>query len=396
MWAGRWEAELGVAELVFALMPLRHSPTVPRLERVLGHIDAREQQAEQLSELLLRFRRQTTRRLQDALATARQTAPGGDAQHQAGEGDEEGLEDILEREEMAVEAGSDLETSMVKEKLYRAVLSFAQDRLPPPPASTDGKEPEGRVGVAVSLSGGVDSMVLAFILAHAVNTTSSAASDPSSRQRGRRPPPPRMDAVVAMHINYGNRGEADAEAAYVRQWCERHRILYTERRMAEAGLQRGVTARDEYEKKTREARYDLYKETIGGGSADPAVAGVHCPGVCVGHHVGDLQENVISNMMKGGTLLDLGGMGESSVVNGVSIWRPLLPFTKEQIYEFAHRYGVPYFKDTTPHWSTRGHLRNELVPLLSSTYLPLKLAQTQLETQVCATCNLCNRSTSNR
>ena len=87
--------------------------------------------------------------------------------------------------------------------------------------------------------------------------------------------------------------------------------------------------------------------------------------------------------------------GESSVVNGVSIWRPLLPFTKEQIYDFAHRYGVPYFKDTTPHWSTRGHLRNELVPLLSSTY-PSTFAQTQLETQVCATCNLCNRSTSNR
>ena len=155
--------------------------------------------------------------------------------------------------------------------------------------------------------------------------------------------------------------------------------------MAEAGLQRGVTARDEYEKKTREARYDLYKETIGGGSADPAVAGVRCPGVCVGHHVGDLQENVISNMMKGGTLLDLGGMGESSVVNGVSIWRPLLPFTKEQIYDFAHRYGVPYFKDTTPHWSTRGHLRNELVPLLSSTYLPSRSLR-----------NLRNRSTSNR
>ena len=57
----RWEAELGVAELVFALMPLRHSPTVPRLERVLGHIDAREQQAEQLSELLLRFRRHCRR-----------------------------------------------------------------------------------------------------------------------------------------------------------------------------------------------------------------------------------------------------------------------------------------------------------------------------------------------
>ena len=35
-----------------------------------------------------------------------------------------------------------------------------------------------------------------------------------------------MLATVAMHINYGNRGEADAEAAFVRAWCERHGILY--------------------------------------------------------------------------------------------------------------------------------------------------------------------------
>ena len=32
------------------------------------------------------------------------------------------------------------------------------------------------------------------------------------------------------------------------------------------------------------------------------------------------------------------------------------------------RYGVPYFKDTTPSWSTRGKLRNQLIPLLIDMY----------------------------
>jgi hypothetical protein len=36
-------------------------------------------------------------------------------------------------------------------------------------------------------------------------------------------------ATVAMHINYGNRGEADAEALYVKEWCARHNIYYGER-----------------------------------------------------------------------------------------------------------------------------------------------------------------------
>ena len=70
----QWEARLGVAELVFALMPLRHSPTPERLQRVLGHLDARDSQNEQLVDLLERFRRQTTRRLADAQAAERKLA----------------------------------------------------------------------------------------------------------------------------------------------------------------------------------------------------------------------------------------------------------------------------------------------------------------------------------
>jgi hypothetical protein len=32
------------------------------------------------------------------------------------------------------------------------------------------------------------------------------------------------------------------------------------------------------------------------------------------------------------------------------------------------RFGVPYFKDTTPSWSTRGKLRSQLMPLLREMY----------------------------
>lgn len=38
------------------------------------------------------------------------------------------------------------------------------------------------------------------------------------------------------------------------------------------------------------------------------------------------------------------------------------------IFDYAHTFGVPYFKDTTPHWSTRGKLRNKLLPLLEEIY----------------------------
>src|SRR5690606_33845019 len=79
---------------------------------------------------------------------------------------------------------------------------------------------------------------------------------------------------------------------------------------------------------------------------------------------------------------------------GVKIWRPLLPYAKDVVFQFAHRYrparssspaacplpppliwlasslarsyGIPYTLDTTPRWSVRGRLRRELQPLLAS------------------------------
>tara|TARA_B110000090_G_C13067651_1_gene325977 strand:- start:23 stop:301 length:279 start_codon:yes stop_codon:yes gene_type:complete len=61
-------------------------------------------------------------------------------------------------------------------------------------------------------------------------------------------------------------------------------------------------------------------------------------------------------------------MESTGTTDGVSIWRPLLGHSKDDIFSFAHDYGVPYFIDTTPSWSTRGKLRNQLVPLLVDMY----------------------------
>jgi hypothetical protein len=91
-------------------------------------------------------------------------------------------------------------------------------------------------------------------------------------------------------------------------------------------------------------------------------------GVLLGHHRGDLRENVISNAHKGCGPLDLSGMTAVSRNDGVTIYRPLLPLEKTSVFDYAHTFGVPYFKDTTPHWSTRGKLRNKLIPLLEEIY----------------------------
>ena len=105
--------------------------------------------------------------------------------------------------------------------------------------------------------------------------------------------------TVAIHINYANRPEAQAESDYIQGWCERLGISWRVHRMDDS-LRRGHTARDVYERESRTQRYDMYRRTI-------EEEGARCPAVLVGHHQGDLQENVISNVMKGSSLLDIGG-----------------------------------------------------------------------------------------
>ena len=74
---------------------------------------------------------------------------------------------------------------------------------------------------------------------------------------------------------------------------------------------RGVTARDEYEKISRNIRYQFYKDCMeetarslgdnGCDKEDSLLANRRTwinSGVMFGHHQGDVQENVISNVMR--------------------------------------------------------------------------------------------------
>lgn len=183
--------------------------------------------------------------------------------------------------------------------------------------------------VIVSLSGGVDSMVILYLLKQ-------------------------IDIEVhALHIDYTNREESFLEREFLEKFCQYIKVPLHIRIL---DFKRNEIDREEYEEATRKIRFTEYKNLI--NKLQDVM------GVILGHHHGDIQENIIFNIMKGRGIYDLTVLKETSIQNDVPILRPLLVHSKEEIYDFAHKINLPYFKNTTPSWSNRGKFREKLLPCL--------------------------------
>lgn len=376
---------------IFALMPLRHASTLATVGAVQESVEAMASLEKEVDDMVRRFRTATNRRmavLQDeARREGRATTveasmenPGGDGGGELQDGEKKLTftdNDILENHAF------DADMSLAGDHpVVKTVVDFLSDVGIDPyfplgtedsstnfqkggkgrhkrkprrshKAQSGGMEPPKTRHVVVSLSGGVDSMVLANVLSYLC----------ADKCRGYQ-----HLNVVSVHVDYGNRPESAQEASFVKRYSEdRLDIPCTVRRINE--VTRGITARDEYEKIARTIRFDLYRAATAAclGEGDEESRGDEV-GIILGHHRGDLRENVLSNAHKGCGPLDLSGMSSVSRNDGVMIYRPLLPLEKDDVFSYAHTFGVPYFLDTTPHWSTRGKLRNKLLPLLEEIY----------------------------
>lgn len=187
--------------------------------------------------------------------------------------------------------------------------------------------------IFISLSGGVDSMVLLDIF---------------SKQEG--------VEVYALHINYNNRDESKEEAEFLVEYCrEKNATLIVH----EMDFKRKDTDRNEYEETSRRMRYELYGKIIEEIGLD---------GVYLGHHDDDVVENIFNNVMKNNHLNDLSVLKPENIINGVKVFRPFVGHFKDVIYDYAFDNKVPYFKDTTPNWSCRGKMRNNIFPQLVDCY----------------------------
>ena len=191
--------------------------------------------------------------------------------------------------------------------------------------SIDGK-------IVISLSGGPDSMVIAYIM------------NKLCKELDRE--------IIAFHLNYNNRDESNIEESVISYFCDSikldlyiHRILHFKRKHIDRSL---------YEITTRNIRFKMYNLLSGN--------------IVLGHIKEDIIENIWTNFANGRDIFKLHKMDNISKIEGVNICRPFLEVEKPDIFKFAKLFNIPYLNNTTPNNSNRGKMRTKFLPMVDAQF----------------------------
>ena len=163
--------------------------------------------------------------------------------------------------------------------------------------------------------------------------------------------------LYIIHINYRNRTESNDECNFIIELANLYNVKFFIHTMP---IIRKNTSREAYERKTNQMRYQFYSDILNFINSKN--------GIYLAHIKDDKIENIFTNIINGRSILDLEVFQYNNIVNGVLIHRPLLNTFKNELFEFADKYNIPYFKNSTPTWARRYKLRFEVFPDLNEKF----------------------------
>lgn len=155
------------------------------------------------------------------------------------------------------------------------------------------------------------------------------------------------------HINYKLRGEdSDLDQKVVQDFCEKNHIKFHLYEVSE----KDKKPEHSIQLWARELRYKFFKEIQEKEKLEFLVTA---------HHLNDQLETFIINLSKAAGINGLSGIP----ANDNNILRPLLHFSKQEIYQFAEENNIEFREDLSNKKSDylRNKIRNEIVPKLLET-----------------------------
>jgi tRNA(Ile)-lysidine synthetase-like protein len=160
-------------------------------------------------------------------------------------------------------------------------------------------------------------------------------------------------------VDYNNREESSHEINFVKEYNKTYGIPNVCSCVSGSRRHDGTIKRSVWEETTQKIRFDLF---------DSIKKEYGEMGVILGHHYDDETENIFGNVLNGRSPLTLSGVNVTSTKFNTIIYRPFMEFRKIHIFDFAHKYKIPYLKDTTPDWCKRGIQRRNIFPLIDKAY----------------------------
>ena len=185
----------------------------------------------------------------------------------------------------------------------------------------------------VAVSTGVDSMVLVDLL--------------------QRLPANVRPQITVGYVDHRLREQSHAETQFIQEYCCQHHLP----------LKIGVWNADQHpqhgiEEAARKFRYAFFAQTMDElGIATLATA----------HHADDLAETFLMKLLRGGELSQLVGIAPCrSMGQGRQVIRPLLLYSKQQLYDYARQHQLIFFEDETNQDDDvlRNRIRHHIIPQL--------------------------------
>lgn len=183
----------------------------------------------------------------------------------------------------------------------------------------------------LAVSGGVDSMVLLELFSNLKSQISN------------------LKFMVA-HINYKLRGEdSDLDQELVEKFCEKQDVKLHIYQVSE----RDQKPEGSIQLWARELRYRFFREIQEKENLEILVTA---------HHLNDQLETFLINLSRGSGIAGLSGIP----ANDNKILRPLLKFSKSDIYQFAKEREIPFREDVSNQKNDylRNKIRNKIIPEL--------------------------------
>ena len=169
-----------------------------------------------------------------------------------------------------------------------------------------------------------------------------------------------VDQLEAVHFDHGLRGDfSTADGEWCRDFCRKRNIKFV---LVKLDLSQAVANGGSLEDAARNARINWYRE-----NDDHSC-------VVLAHHSGDVQENMLLKLARGGNVSALTSLRQVKKLWNLTVLRPLLDWHKNELEDFLRQNGINNWRNDATNQESdyhRNFLRNNILKQWANFHSPL-------------------------